>query len=174
MPATFLGLNTGVTGLSYYQANLNTTAHNISNADVEGYSRQTVTSKASTPIRVRNTAGMMGTGVEMTGIEQQRNTYYDTKYRAAESKYSEYEAKEEQITQLQTYLNEMQSETGYTKLMAKLGSAMQDLASSPSDATYRTQFIQSMGNGKWMQIDDSGVLRAAGRAGSTWEEFDIR
>lgn len=146
MPATFLGLNTGVTGLSYYQANLNTTAHNISNADVEGYSRQTVTSKASTPIRVRNTAGMMGTGVEMTGIEQQRNTYYDTKYRAAESKYSEYEAKEEQITQLQTYLNEMQSETGYTKLLSRLDSAMQDLSSSPSDATYRTQFVQAMGN----------------------------
>lgn len=146
MPATFLGLNTGVTGLSYYQANLNTTAHNISNADVKGYSRQTVTSKASTPIRVRATAGMMGTGVEMTGIEQQRNTYYDTKYRAAESKYNEYEAKEEQITQLQTYLNEMQSETGYTKLLSRLDSAMQDLSSSPSDATYRTQFIQAMGN----------------------------
>jgi len=113
---------------------------------VEGYSRQTVTSKASTPIRVRNTAGMMGTGVEMTGIEQQRNTYYDTKYRAAESKYSEYEAKEEQITQLQTYLNEMQSETGYTKLLSRLDSAMQDLSSSPSDATYRTQFVQAMGN----------------------------
>jgi len=34
-------------------------------------------------------------------------------------------------------------------------------------------FIQSMGNGKWLQVDDNGVLRAAGRAGSTWEEFDI-
>lgn len=35
-------------------------------------------------------------------------------------------------------------------------------------------FIQSMANGKWMQVDDSGVFRAAGRAGSTWEELDIR
>lgn len=146
MPSTFLGLNTGLSGLSYYQATLNTTAHNISNADVKGYSRQTVGSKASFPIRVRNSSGMMGTGVEMTGIDQQRNVYYDTKYRKAEAKYSEYEAKKEQITQLQTYLNEMQSETGYTKLLARLDSAMQDLASSPSDATYRTQFIQAVGN----------------------------
>lgn len=146
MPSTFLGLNTGLSGLSYYQATLNTTAHNISNADVKGYSRQTVGSKASVPIRVRNSSGMMGTGVEMTGIDQQRNVYYDTKYRKAEAKYSEYEAKKEQITQLQTYLNEMQSETGYTKLLARLDSAMQDLASSPSDATYRTQFIQAVGN----------------------------
>lgn len=146
MPSTFLGLNTGLSGLSYYQANLNTTAHNISNADVKGYSRQTVDSKASVPIRVRSTAGMMGTGVEMTGIEQQRNVYYDTKYHAAASKYNEYKAKNEQLDQMQTYLNEMQSETGYTKLLAKLDSAMQDLASSPADATYRTQFIQSVGN----------------------------
>ncbi|MBR1598318.1 MAG: flagellar hook-associated protein FlgK [Lachnospiraceae bacterium] len=146
MPSTFLGLNTGMSGLNYYQATLNTTAHNISNADTKGYSRQTVNSTASVPIRVHSAYGMMGTGVAMTGVEQQRNVYYDTKYRGAEAKYSEYEAEREQITQLQTYLNEMQSETGYTKLMAKLGSAMQDLASSPSDATYRTQFIQSMGN----------------------------
>ncbi len=146
MPSTFLGLNTGMSGLNYYQATLNTTAHNISNADAKGYTRQTVNSKASVPIRVNSAYGMMGTGVEMTGIEQQRNVYYDTKYRAAESKYSEYEAQREQITQLQTYLNEMQSETGYTKLLSKLSSAMQDLSSSPSDATYRTQFIQSMGN----------------------------
>ena len=146
MPSTFLGLNTGMSGLNYYQATLNTTAHNISNADAKGYSRQTVNSKASVPIRVNSAYGMMGTGVEMTGIDQQRNVYYDTKYRGAESKFSEFEAEREQITQLQTYLNEMQSETGYTKLMAKLSSAMQDLASSPSDATYRTQFIQAMGN----------------------------
>ena len=146
MPSTFLGLNTGMSGLSYYQATLNTTAHNISNADVKGYSRQVVNSKASVPIRVNSAYGMMGTGVEMTGISQQRNVYYDTKYRTATSKYNEYDAKKEQITQLQTYLNEMQSETGYTKLISRLDSAMQDLSTSPSDATYRTQFIQAMGN----------------------------
>ncbi|MCR5701942.1 MAG: flagellar hook-associated protein FlgK [Lachnospiraceae bacterium] len=146
MPSTFLGLNTGMSGLGYYQATLNTTAHNISNADVKGYSRQVVNSQASYPIRVNSAYGMMGTGVEMTGIDQQRNVYYDTKYHAATSKYNEYEAVKEQLTQLQTYLNEMQSETGYTKLMAKISSAMQDLASSPADPTYRTQFNQAMKN----------------------------
>lgn len=146
MPSTFLGLNTGLSGLSYYQASLNTTAHNISNADVKGYSRQNVTSKASYPIRVNSAYGMMGTGVEMTGIEQQRNVYYDTKYRAATSKYNEYEACEEQITQLESYLNEMKSETGYTELLNKLSASMQNLSSDPHNATYRTNFIQSMGN----------------------------
>ncbi|MGN0154386.1 MAG: flagellar hook-associated protein FlgK [Lachnospiraceae bacterium] len=146
MPSTFLGLNTGLSGLNYYQATLNTTAHNISNADTKGYSRQNVLSKAAEAIRVNSAYGMMGTGVQTTGIEQLRNVYYDTKYRSASSKYNEYEAVQEQLTQLQTYLNEMQSETGYTKLLSKMSAAMQDLASSPSDATYRTQFIQAVNN----------------------------
>lgn len=146
MPSTFLGLNTGLSGLNYQQANMNTAAHNISNANVKGYSRQTVLAQAADALRVNNAYGMMGTGVKATGITQLRNIYYDTKYHAAQSQYSEYTGVQEQLTQLQSYLNEMQSETGYTKLLSKLSGAMQDLASSPSDATYRTQFVQSAQN----------------------------
>lgn len=146
MPSTFLGLNTGLSGLNYYQGTLNTTAHNISNADTKGYSRQQVLSKAAPALRVRSAYGMMGTGVQMTGIEQLRNVYYDTKYRSATSKFGEYNGINEQLSQLQSYMNEMQSESGYTKLYAKLDSALQDLCASPSDATYRTQFIQAADN----------------------------
>lgn len=146
MPSTFLGLNTGLSGLNYYQATLNTTAHNISNADVSGYSRQQVLAKAAPALRVRSSYGMMGTGVQATGVEQLRNVYYDTKYRAATSKYSEYSGINDQLTQLQNYLNEQKSETGYTKVLSQLNAAMQNLASSPANATYRTAFTQAAGN----------------------------
>lgn len=146
MPSTFLGLNTGLSGLNYYQATLNTTGHNISNADTKGYSRQTVLSRAADALRLHTSYGMMGTGVQVTSIDQLRNVYYDTKYRAATSKLNEYTGAQEQLTQLQSYLNEIQTESGYTKLISRLNGALQDLASSPSDATYRTQFIQSAVN----------------------------
>lgn len=146
MPSTFLGLNTALSGLNYYQATLNTTAHNISNADVSGYSRQQVLAKSAPALRLRSSYGMMGTGVESTGITQMRNVYYDTKYRSATSKYNEYNGVNEQLTQLQTYLNEMKSETGYTQLLSELSNALQNLASSPSNATYRTAFTQAAGN----------------------------
>lgn len=146
MPSTFLGLNTGLSGINHYQASLNTTAHNISNADTVGYSRQQVLSQASQALRVRSSYGMMGTGVQTMGIEQLRNSYYDTKYRAANSNYSQYNGVNEQLRQLQAYLNEQKSESGYTKLLSSIDSAMQDLASSPSDSTYRTQFIQAVDN----------------------------
>lgn len=150
MPSTFLGLNTGLSGLNYYQASLNTTGHNISNADTKGYSRQGVLSRAADAIRLRTAYGMMGTGVQMTGIKQFRNVYYDTKYRASTSKLNEYAGKQEQLTQLQSYINEFisvtgteQTGSGYTKLLSQLWDAMQDLSRNPSDAAYRTQFIES-------------------------------
>ena len=52
MPSTFLGLNTGLSGLNYFQAALNTTGHNISNSNTKGYSRQTVLSQAAQALRV--------------------------------------------------------------------------------------------------------------------------
>ncbi len=146
MPSTFLGLNTGVSGLNYYQSSLNTTAHNISNASTKGYSRQQVTSQASQAIRLRTAYGMQGTGVTMTGIVQLRNSYYDTKYRASASKMNQYSAVKEQLAQLEGYLNEIKTESGYTKLYDELTSALQDLASSPADSTYRTQLIQAADN----------------------------
>jgi len=146
MPSTFLGLNTGLSGVNYYQATLNTTAHNISNADVTGYSRQRVLAKAAPALRVRCSYGMMGTGVQSTGIEQLRNVYYDTKYRQAASSLNEYYGINEQLSQLETYLNEQKSETGYTKVLAELNAAMQNLYQSPANATYRTAFTQAAGN----------------------------
>ncbi|MCM1497405.1 MAG: flagellar hook-associated protein FlgK [Clostridium sp.] len=146
MPSTFLGLNTGLSGLNYFQAALNTTGHNISNSNTKGYSRQTVLSQAAQALRVSSSYGMMGTGVQITEISQFRNHYYDTKYRAASSKMNEYTAVHNQLLQLEAYLNEEKSESGYTKLLAELNGSLQDLYSSPSDATYRTQFIQSASN----------------------------
>lgn len=146
MASTFLGLNTGLSGLNHYQAALNTAAHNISNASTKGYSRQYVTSQASDAIRLRTAYGMQGTGVTTTGIAQYRNVYYDTKYRASTSKMSQYSAMQEQLSQLQAYLNEIKTESGYTKLYDELTSALQDLSRSPADATYRTQVIQAAEN----------------------------
>ena len=101
MPSTFLGLNTGLSGLTYFQTALNTTAHNISNADTKGYSRQNVQASASDALRLNKTYGMMGTGITASAVERQRNAYYDTKYWSANSKYSQYNSQHANLEQLQ-------------------------------------------------------------------------
>ena len=40
--SSFFGLNTALRGLQASQASLDVTAHNIANADTDGYSRQSV------------------------------------------------------------------------------------------------------------------------------------
>ena len=140
MLSTFLGLNTGLSGLSYFQTALNTTAHNISNADTTGYSKQTVQASASDALRLKKSYGMMGTGITASAVERERNTYYDVKYWSANAKYSQYNTQHANLEQLQTYMNEMTSEAGYTKWMSELSNAMQDLSAKPADYTTRISF----------------------------------
>ena len=81
MPSTFLGLNTSYTGLQAYQAAINTTAHNVSNTNTKGYSRQATNAQADQALRTYASYGTVGTGVLVTSIEQIRDSYYDIKYR---------------------------------------------------------------------------------------------
>lgn len=140
MPSTFLGLNTGLSGLSYFQSALNTTSHNISNANTEGYSRQQVLAGASDALRLHQSYGMMGTGVTASGVDRLRNNFYDNKYWAANSRYSKYNAEFDNLTQLQTYMNEMSGDSGYTKWLSQLSAALQDLADNPADYTTRISY----------------------------------
>lgn len=141
MPSTFLGLNTARSGLNFYQTALNTTAHNISNTETDGYSRQVVRKRASNALRLGNSAGMQGTGVTITGIDQIRNSYYDVKYWNNGSIGGEYTTKYDYSYEIETYFNEANSATGYTSLLTNLQNSMQDLARDPSSATTRVQYV---------------------------------
>ena len=81
MSSPFFGLDIALTGLYTSQIQLNTATHNISNAETEGYTRQSVTTKAADAMETNSRVGMVGTGVIATDITQVRNEYYDIKYR---------------------------------------------------------------------------------------------
>ncbi len=138
MPSTFFGLSIGTTGLYTYQAALNTTAHNITNAKTEGYTRQILNQKAGVPIRVNSSYGMAGTGVDVTGITQTRNNYYDVKYRENNTLYGSYSAKEYSMTEIENYFNEVTLE-GFTTTFNNLFNSMQGLSTSSADLTKRTE-----------------------------------
>ena len=138
MPNSFFGLGIGTTGLYTYQAALNTTAHNVSNAETKGYTRQILEQSAGTALKVNNTYGMVGTGVVATGINQIRNEYYDIKYRDNNTLYGEYSTKSHYMTEIENYFNEVSTE-GFSSSYASLYKSMQDLAKDPSNETIRTQ-----------------------------------
>ncbi|MFU0828744.1 MAG: Flagellar hook-associated protein 1 [Lachnoclostridium sp.] len=137
MPSTFFGLNIGATGLFTYQTALNTTSHNIVNTETKGYTRQVVNQKAGMPISVNNTYGMVGTGVDVTGITQVRNDYYDLKYRKSNTIYGAYAAKQYFMNEIENYFNEV-SLDGFTTSFNKFFDSLQELSKNPGGLTERT------------------------------------
>mgnify|MGYP001501440635 CR=1 FL=1 len=140
MASTFFGLNIGKTGLYAYKAALDVTAHNIANAETEGYTRQVMGLKAAKAIRMNSTYGMAGTGVDVTGVIQLRDEYYDLKYRKNNTIFGEYAAKSYYMTEIQNYFNEVTLE-GFTVTFDSMHNSLQELANNPSSITARTQVI---------------------------------
>ncbi|MFG6357511.1 MAG: flagellar basal body protein [Acetatifactor sp.] len=100
MPSQFFGLNIAYTGLLASNAALNTTANNIANVQTEGFSRQRVVQQASRAIRVFQTYGCAGAGVDTLAIERVRDEFYDTKYWNNNANEGEYEINQNYMQQI--------------------------------------------------------------------------
>lgn len=140
MASTFFGLNIGQSGLYAYKAALDTTAHNITNSETDGYSRQVMGQKAGKALRVNSTYGMAGTGVSVTGVEQLRDEYYDIKFRKNSTILGEYTTKSHYMTEIENYFNEVSIE-GFTTTFDSLYNSLQELSNNPSGLTVRSQVI---------------------------------
>lgn len=138
MPNSFFGLTIGTTGLYSSNVGINTTAHNISNTETEGFSRQVVKQRAGDPLRAYGTYGMIGTGSEVTGIEQERNEYYDVKYRSNNTLTGYYDAQKYYMDSVENYFNEIQLE-GFNTTFNQFYDALQELSKNPSSGNVRTQ-----------------------------------
>lgn len=138
MASTFFGLDIAKSGLYNYQAALNTTAHNIANADTEGYSRQSVVQAASIPINVSSSYGMQGTGVDITAITQTRSSYYDTKYWDNNKLVGEYSTKEYYMLEIEGYFNELNTD-GFTTSFDNLFLGLEELTKNPSSESVRVE-----------------------------------
>jgi len=140
MASTFFGLNIGKTGLYAYKAALDTTAHNISNSETQGYSRQVMGQKADKALRMHSSYGMAGTGVSVTGVIQLRDEYYDLKFRKNNTILGEYDTKAHYMTEVENYFNEISLE-GFTSTFNSLHSSLHELSNNPSSLNIRSQLI---------------------------------
>jgi len=105
MASIFNSLNIGYTGLNAAQVGINTTGHNIANAEVEGYSRQRVITEAATPITSR--PGQVGNGTNVQDIKRVFDNFVFDRYTSvsADKEYSDYER--QQLETLSTYFPEI-------------------------------------------------------------------
>lgn len=142
MPSTFFGLNIARSGMSTYNAWLNTTAHNISNVKTVGYTRQTVNQAATQPISYGTRYGMVGSGVEAVSIESERDIYYDAKYRLSNTDYGKYETLTYYMQNIEDYLYAKDSTSGgMTNALNNFFESIKELTTDPSNTTIRTKTL---------------------------------
>lgn len=142
MPSTFFGLNTAYTGLLANNAALNTTSNNIANVQTEGYSRQHVVQEAANALRVFQTYGCAGAGVETLAIERIRDDFYDQKYWDNNTKTGEYEIKSYYMQQIETYFEDNGIDSGFKTIFDDfMLEAMEELMKDPSSDSTKAQFV---------------------------------
>ncbi len=143
MPSTFWGLYISGSGLRAANANLNTTANNVSNADTEGYSRQKVKQEASDALRVFANYGCAGAGVDTLSIDRIRDDFYDVKYRDNATRWGEFDVKSSYMETIESLFTD-DGITGFTSIFAKYMTKLQEVMKNPGDASTKADMISQL------------------------------
>src|SRR5574337_1990019 len=91
--------------LQAQQAAIQTTGHNIANANTPGYTQQRVDLTPSIPFSLGQ-AGSLGTGVDIKAVTRLRDLLLDSQFRDAHQALSRQEAEEATLTQIQGLVGE--------------------------------------------------------------------
>lgn len=142
MSGLFSTLRTSNKGLQVSQTALQTVSHNVSNAGTEGYSLQRVHAVTSLPLSNGAGVGQIGTGVEVASITRIRDSFLDYQIRKEKSISSQYSAREEFLSQVESIFNEPSS-TGLSNDLSSFWDAWSQLASSPESTTARTLVVSN-------------------------------
>jgi flagellar hook-associated protein 1 len=127
-------LSTAARALVTHQKALVVTTHNISNAETEGYSRQRAVLGASAPLVTPH--GVMGTGVNITGVERARDSLLDATWRRENGSAGLHGERSAQLQRLEQALGEP-SDTGLLASLEVFWNAWSDLANDPLSSAAR-------------------------------------
>lgn len=140
--STFLGVETALRGLLAHQRALDTTAHNIANANTLGYTRQRAELRETPPLEQVGVAGGLGTGVDVVAYARARDAFIDTQVRAQAMVLGYHQARQDGLRQVELALSEP-SDSGLSSLLRRFWSAWQDVATTPESAATRQALLQA-------------------------------
>ncbi|VUD56471.1 Flagellar hook-associated protein 1 [Thalassocella blandensis] len=140
MTSNLLGIS--VSGLRVAQTALNTTGHNISNAGVDGYSRQRVLSETN-PANLQG-GGWVGNGANVQSIERVASEFVNSQLRSDTSLYKDLELYYDNIAQLDVILSDVS--TGLSSGLESFYAAVQNGADDPTSIPARQLIISEAEN----------------------------
>ncbi|MBU9711765.1 flagellar hook-associated protein FlgK [Evansella tamaricis] len=147
MKSTFHGLETFRRAINTQQTAIQTTGHNIANANTPGYSRQRVnlTPTEAFPSPAFNKPmipGQIGSGVQAGEVQRIRQAFLDTQYRGENNKLGYWKQQHQALVKMEDIMNEP-TENGIANMMDKFWQSLQDLSVHPEDAGARSVVLQN-------------------------------
>lgn len=143
----FSSLNMMQRALEVAQEAIQTTGHNVSNANTEGYSRQRVNLSAATPypaigINADRSAGQVGTGVNADSVVRIRDQFVDLQVRDNTNQNGYWSTVNDAYSQMQDIINEP-TDTGISAVLDNFWQSLQDLAGNSGTAGTGSVVLQN-------------------------------
>lgn len=136
----------GASGLQTGQNALNTTAHNLTNIDTTGFTRQQSLQTSKRYITIStNPAGVAnqqyGLGVNLAAVRQVRDYFLDQTYRKESGRSMFYEVSTDVLNEVENVLGELNGEDFQTSL-TNLWNAVQELSKDPTSSVTQGLLVQ--------------------------------
>jgi len=128
-------LSVGTRALQTSQLGIDITGQNVSNADVDGYSRKRI--NQATMYCYDSTYGQMGLGAQVINIERMRNVFLDEQIRKQNSEVGYFSQVNSTFNRMEAILCEP-SDLGIMHYLDEFFDSWENLANNPKDISART------------------------------------
>jgi flagellar hook-associated protein 1 FlgK len=125
-----------VSGLQTAQRQINVTSGNVSNSNVEGYSRKTA------PAITAMTAGQ-NSGVDLGAVRREVNAYLDSEVLRADTQLGALDVKTEFMQRLTQLFGTPENDSTLANGLNDLSAAMEQLAIEPNSASVRNDVVEA-------------------------------
>ena len=139
MSSMFNTLGVGYSGLSSAQVGINTTGHNVANADTEGYTRQRVMTSAATPLNTHLLN--VGNGAKIQDIKRVFDNFVFDKYNTASADKENSDTQRQTLETLSTYFPEIDG-VGVKSDAQKYYDSWQTFADNPDNDSVKVALAQ--------------------------------
>jgi flagellar hook-associated protein 1 FlgK len=139
MASIFNALHIGYSGLNAAQIGIDTTGHNISNAETEGYTRQRVVTSAA--ISTHTNVGERGNGVKITEITRIFDSFVSARYETAAQNKQYSDTLKKNLTELSSYFPDIEN-VGIKQDLQNYFNSWQSLAANPNNTAIMVDLAQ--------------------------------
>jgi flagellar hook-associated protein 1 FlgK len=146
MASIFNALGIGYSGLNAAQIGIDTTGHNISNAETAGYTRQRVVTSEANPLSI--TPGQRGNGVQITEITRVFDAFVYGRYTQGAQNKEYSDTMKKNLQELSSYFPDIDN-VGIKEDLKNYFNAWQSLSSNPDNTAVKValaQAAQTLGN----------------------------